>query len=102
MKQIIAAFFANLGIASFVGFGGSKAKTVDNVLLTFTKTLDALKAVEAQETAASEKFAKDKLAADLAYEDAVRVATIGKTAADAEAARASVAVERFTALVAGI
>ena len=102
MKQIITAFFANLGVTNFVSFGNSKAKTVDNVLLTFTKTLDALKEVEAQERGASEKYAKDRDAAERAYEDALHIASIGKNAADREANRAAVAVERFSKLIEGI
>lgn len=102
MKQMIAAFFTNLGIASFVGFGGSKAKTVDGVLLTFTKTLDALKEVQAQEIAAADKFNSDRLSAQLAYETALSAAIIGQNAAEAEATRAAVAVDRFSKLVEGI
>lgn len=102
MNKMIAAFFANLGVVSFIGFGGSKAKTVDGVLLTFTKTLDALKEVQAQEIAAADKFNSDRVAAEMAYETALSAAIIGQNAAEAEATRAGVAVERFSKLVEGI
>ena len=100
-KKIITGLFGVFGL-SFVGIGKSKAKTVDNVLLTFTKTLEDLKAVEKQEREAIAKHEADLEAAVAAYTSARMVADLSIEAAATEANRAAVAVERFSKLIEGI
>lgn len=89
------------GFKSFVP-GVAKAKTVDGVLESFNKTLSALSEVRQQQLATADKFAADKAAAAAAYDEATTKASAGLVAAESEAARASIAIERFSRLVAGI
>jgi hypothetical protein len=91
MKNIIAALFGFVGMHSFTAFGSGKAKSVDGVLLAFSKTIEDLKVVEEQERA---EIAKQEVLE--------RAAQAAKEAAKFEANRAKVAVERFSKLVGDI
>lgn len=83
-------------------FGKNKVNTVDSVLQTFTKTIDALKEVEAQQDAVAYRYEYDLAEAEALHKSKVKVSQKVIDDAYAESARATLAVTRFSKLVEGI
>jgi predicted DNA repair protein MutK len=81
MKKIFAMLFPTFTMP-LLGIGGSK-RTVNGAMLGFTKVLDELRAVKAQEDAEAERQAKIAVDAEAA-----------RVAAEAEALRAARAIAK--------